>query len=190
MNKSLDEMIKSYSEELMRFAKDNNPESLVAMSVPAIAEGQAEEKPGKEEKKETEETLSETENQTEKPDEVKVSAEIPAEEELENYATFKARVFTGLEAFPIEKAKVLVYKDDILYAFLVTDKNGETQQIKIEAFPEKNSLEPLSDKQRTDYTADVYAEGFNEKRNLLVSAVGGSDIVLDVELIPESEAIS
>lgn len=190
MNRNLDEMIKSYSDELMNYAKAHNSESLVIKrEPPRIAEPEPETTP--EERKAISEEVppvnEETESEESEETELK---EIPAEEDMENFATFKGRVFTGFGAFPVENAKVIVYKNDVLYAFLVTDKSGETPTIKIESFPEKNSLEPLSDEQRTDYSADVYADGFTERKNLLVSAVGGSDVVLDVELTPESEAIS
>ena len=189
MDRNLDEMIKLYSDELMSYAKEHNSESLVIKNTPkentqSYEAVQSEEEEGNEElpqEKEEEKTQEREESQL---------REIPAEEDMENFAYFRGRVFTGFGAFPVENAKLILYRNNVIYAFLVTDKSGETPVIKIEAFPEKNSLEPLSDEQRTDYTADVYAEGFNEKRNLLVSAVGGSDIVLDVELIPESEAIS
>ena len=190
MNRNLDEMIKSYSDELMNYARAHNSESLVLKNSPS--EG-AEETPEETAEVPTEaaaevyEEPAESDIAEEK--ESAAAREIPAEEDMENFAYFRGRVFTGFGAFPIENAKVILYKNDVLYAFLVTDKNGETLRIKIEAFPEKNSLEPLSDEQRVDYSADVYADGFTEKKNLLVSAVGGSEVVLDVELTPESEAI-
>ena len=182
MNRNLDEMIKSYSAELMDYAKAHNSESLVLKSTPQAAAEKEEETPT-EAAEEVYEEAGVNEMQREEG-----TAEIPAEEDMINSARFKGRVFTGFGAFPVEEAKIILYRNDVLYAFLVTDKNGETPQIKIEAYPEKNSLEPLSDEQRVDYSADVYADGFYEKKNLLVSAVGGSEVVLDVELTPESEA--
>ncbi len=176
---NLEEMIKRYSEELMDFAGKHNTEALVMKTKPA-GESEAEEKT------ETAEVIQEV-MPSEKHSGTK---EIPAEEEMESFAYFRARVFTGGEAYPIEKAGVTLYKNDLLYAFLVTDKNGETARVKIEAFPEKNSLEPLSDEQSTEYRADVFAEGFIPREGLLVSAVGGSEIVLETELTPESEGIS
>ncbi len=188
MDRNLDEMIKLYSDELMSYAKEHNSESLVIKNTPkentqSYEAVQSEEEEGNEElpqEKEEEKTQEKGEP----------LRELPSEEDMENFAYFRGRVFTGFGAFPVENAKVVLYKNDVLYAFLVTDKNGETIRIKIEAFPEKNSLEPLSDEQKVDYSADVYADGFTEKKNLLVSAVGGSEVVLDVELTPESEAIS
>lgn len=196
MNRNLDEMIKEYSDELMSFARSHNSESLVLKSEPPrITEAEAETLQEELQEGREEAPLqgdAETfEGESEEGDTATTElTEIPAEEDMENFATFKGRVFTGFGAFPVENAKVVLYKNDVLHAFLVTDKSGETPTIKIESFPEKNSLEPLSDEQRTDYSADVYADGFNEKKNLLVSAVGGSDVVLDVELTPESEVIS
>ena len=180
MNSNLDEMIKGYSDELMSFARRHNAESLVIKerSVPRIDDSITA----------TDETEAVAE---EKPRAMTDDAvEIPSQEDMESFAYFRARVFTGGEAYPVEKAGVTLYKNDILYAFLVTDKNGETAKIKIESYPEKNSLEPLSDEQSIDYSADIFAGGFIAKENLLVSAVGGSDIVLEAELVPESEGIT
>ncbi len=198
MSTNLDEMIKSYSDELMRFAKENNIESLAIKKEPEVKE---EEIPDFEEV--TSEAVQETERESPPQQEEEImqepaavedmpeqTVEIPGEDDMESFAVFKARVYTALEAFPIEKAKVILYKNDILYAFLVTDINGETKEIKIEAYPEENSREPLNTDQRIDYSADVYADGFTERKGLLVSAVGGSDIVLNVELTPESEAVN
>ena len=196
MNRNLDEMIRAYSDELMSYAKEHNSESLVIKnSPPEPFEAESETVP-EQVQSEREEAPFESDEEPfygEMQENDKQEAqlrEIPDEEDMESFATFKGRVFTGFGAFPVENAKVVLYKNDVLYAFLVTDKSGETPTIKIESFPEKNSLEPLSDEQRTDYSADVYGEGFIEKKNLLVSAVGGSDVVLDVELTPESEVIS
>lgn len=184
MNRNIDEMIRAYSDELMSFARSHNSESLVIKNKPE--ESVAVETEQKEEPTENAETIS---GKNEAAEGEAIYTEIPSEEDMKSYASFRGRVFTGFGAFPVENAKVVLYKDGVIYAFLVTDKSGETPTVKIESFPERNSLEPLSDEQRTDYSADVYAEGFNEKKNLLVSAVGGSDVVLDVELTPESEVI-
>lgn len=184
MNRNLDEMIKQYSDELMSYAKAHNSESLVIKNVP-----KENTQPYEAVQSEEEEGNEEPPQEAEAADTTAEVKEIPAEEDMESFATFRGRVLTGFGAFPVENAKVILYRNDVIYAFLVTDKSGETPEIKIEAFPEANSLEPLSDEQRTDYTADVYADGFIEKKNLLVSAVGGSEVVLDVELTPESEAI-
>ena len=195
MDRNLDEMIKSYSDELMDYARSHNSESLVIKNKPQESESseekeEAEEKEEKEEEKE--EIMPEGDSSEEKEDneaEDKPLTEIPAEEDMESFASFRGRVFTSFGAFPVENAKIILYRNDVLYAFLVTDKNGETARVKIEAFPEKNSLEPLSDEQSTEYRADVFAEGFITREGLLISAVGGSEIVLETELTPESEAI-
>ncbi len=110
-------------------------------------------------------------------------------EEPTAYATFSARVFTGNNAYPIENAKVLVVKDDKLYTFLTTDRDGVTKKIRLPSFPESNSLDPDSNMQRVNYTGEVYATGFTPKKGLLISAVGGSDIVLDVQMTPISTEV-
>lgn len=107
----------------------------------------------------------------------------------QSYATFSARVFSGEEAYPVENAKVMLYIGKTLHSFLITDENGETPTIKIESPPEKNSLVPNSEDQQLDYSADVFAEGFTTERGLLVSAVGGSEILLPVRLTPLSERV-
>ncbi len=120
-----------------------------------------------------------------------ISEEILPEEtdEMTAYATFSARVFTGNNAYPIENAKVLVVKDDRLYTFLTTDRDGATKKVRLPAFPESNSLDPDSENQRVNYTGEVYATGFTPKKGLLISAVGGSDVVLDVQMTPMSAEV-
>lgn len=120
-----------------------------------------------------------------------ISEEILPEEtdEMTAYATFSARVFTGNNAYPIENAKVLVVKDDKLYTFLTTDRDGVTKKVRLPAFPESNSLDPDSENQRVNYTGEVYATGFTPKKGLLISAVGGSDVLLDVQMTPMSAEV-
>lgn len=120
-----------------------------------------------------------------------ISEEILPEEtdEMTAYATFSARVFTGNNAYPVENAKVLVVKDDKLYTFLTTDRDGATKKVRLPAFPESNSLDPDSENQRVNYTGEVYATGFTPKKGLLISAVGGSDVVLDVQMTPMSAEV-
>ncbi len=127
---------------------------------------------------------------TEPTDSPSQSEKRPIPTNPQNFATFRARVFSGNSAFAVENAKVSVHIGDELYAFLVTDKNGETITVKLESSPEENSLEPLSEDQSLEYAADVSADGFITQKNLLVSAVGGSDIVLNVQLVPESEGVN
>lgn len=109
--------------------------------------------------------------------------------EMTGHATFSARVFTGNNTYPIENAKVLVVKDDNLYTFLTTDRDGVTKKVRLPSFPEANSLNPDSDKQYVNYTGEVYATGFTPKKGLLIEAVGGSDIVLDVQMTPISAEV-
>ena len=107
----------------------------------------------------------------------------------ENFALFTAKVYSGNQAYAVPGAKISIYLDGKLHAFLITDENGSTQQIKLEAYPKLNSFIPDSNEQTLDYSADIFAEGFIERKGLLVSAVGGSDILLNTELTPLSERI-
>lgn len=109
------------------------------------------------------------------------------EEVTGGVAGFSARVFTGEDAYPVENAKVLIYKDKKLFHFLLTDENGNTPRVEIAAAPSENALIPNSENQQIDYLAEVFADGFTPQRDLLVSAVGGTDILLPVQLIPISE---
>ena len=111
------------------------------------------------------------------------------EGEATSSATFFARVFTAENAYPIEGAKVVVYRGDNIYAFLETDGEGRTKTVKLPAFEESNSLEEDNRYQSIDYFADVFAAGFVTQKALLVSSVGGSDIVLNVLMIPEEEGL-
>ena len=115
----------------------------------------------------------------------------PGEEsdEMTDYATFSARVFTGNNAYPVANAKVLVVRDGKLYTFLTTDRDGVTKKVRLPSYSEGNSLDPDSDMQRVNYTGEVYATDFTPKKNLLISAVGGSDIVLDVQMTPLSDEV-
>ena len=107
----------------------------------------------------------------------------------QNFALFTARVYSGAQAYAVPDAKILIYLDGKLHAFLITDENGSTKQIKLESYPAVNNFIPDSTQQTIDYSADIFAEGFTEKRGLLVSAVGDSQILLSAELTPLSERI-
>lgn len=111
------------------------------------------------------------------------------EGEATSSATFFARVFTGEGSYPVQGAKVVLYRGDNIYSFLETDENGRTKTVKLPAFAESNSLEPDNENQSISYNADVFAESFTPQKGLLVSAVGGSEIVLNVLLVPQEERL-
>ncbi len=202
MNGTFENMIRRYSEELLKMSREkalpDPPEEIVQS---AFAESTDEEKSEDEE----EEKEDEKADYEEKRQDISDIAGIEATdfyrkdtenfppfslEEPENFAYFTARISTGTNAFPVENAKVLVIKDDKLFTFLSTDSNGLTKKVKLPSYPEINSFEPESTEQYVEYTAEVYAEGFSPKKNLLVSAVGGSDIVLDVQMTPLDERVN
>ena len=108
------------------------------------------------------------------------------EEEMTGTASFFATVRTGGGAYPVENAKIIIGREDTVVSFLVTDENGDTPKVTLPAYPESDSLSYETAKE-VMYFADVYATGFQEKKNLPVSAVGGAEIVLNVELVPNEE---
>lgn len=110
-----------------------------------------------------------------------------SKEEATSFADFFARIQSGNGTYPVIGAKVVVYRDDNIYAFVESDENGITKKVRLPAFPESNSLKSENKNQSLDYYADVFAEGFITKKGLLISAVGGSEIVLDVLLTPQGE---
>lgn len=112
-----------------------------------------------------------------------------AQSEPTSLASFSAAVFAGEEAFPVEGARVVVYRGDDVFALLETDINGATERVTLPAFQKENSLEAENPEQSIDYYADVFAEGFTAQKGLLVSAVGSSDIFLRVLMVPEKERI-
>lgn len=112
-----------------------------------------------------------------------------AQSEATSFASFTAVIFSGEGAYPVEGARVVVYRDDNIYAFLETDENGTTKKVRLPAFEMENSLESENPDQSIDYFADVFAEGFTSQKGLLVSSVGGSEILLRVLMVPEDERI-
>lgn len=160
---NLDELIKKYSASLMKLYEKR--EELPAEE-PALTSA--------EEKEEAVIPIAET-------------AEKKSEEEpVSDTADFMATVRTGGGAFPVPDAKIIIRKNDTIVAFLVTDESGDTEKVSLPAFSEKDSLSPETAK-TVLYYADVFAEGFEEKRNLTVEASGGAEIILNAELTPAAE---
>ncbi len=217
-SQDFDFLISKYSEDLMQMKEKwskwgivteenkKEPEEEEADSEPSVS---AVALTGGEDPTPTEETPPEADMPKEEPSREDVPEETPVQEETaetpqetltppmsdypkanpEFYANFQARVFSAEQAYPIEGAKVLIYFDGKLHTFLITNENGETQNVKIESAPGENALIPNSENQQLDYSADVFADGFTPRKGLLVSAVGSSDILLNVQLTPEPERI-
>lgn len=160
---NLDELIKKYSASLMKLYEKR--EELPAEE-PALTSA--------EEKEETVIPIAET------------AEEKSEEEPVSDSAGFMATVRTGGGAFPVPDAKIIIRKNDTIVAFLVTDESGDTEKVSLPAFSEKDSLSPETAK-TVLYYADVFAEGFEEKRNLTVEASGGAEIILNAELTPAAE---
>lgn len=158
---NLDELIKAYSDSLMKTYQKRSPE-------------------------EKEEAPASAEKEEEKPEEIPI--QINEEKPTTDTAVFMASVSTGGSAFPVPDAKVILRKDSSIVSFLVTDQNGETQKITLPAYAEKDSLSEETAK-AVSYYADIFAEGFQEKRNLTVEASGGAEIILNAELTPNEEGM-
>ncbi len=196
MDKELDELISEYTDDLIKLKEKWSQLGITTEKEATVSLPEETVEPISDSTLEAEETtVSETTPQGPAlaSEEVKnpkasYSEETPSGNP-ENFAFFSANVFTGNQAYPVANAKISVYLDGKLYAFLITDENGKTKRIRLESYPELNSLIPENTKQSVNYSADIAADGFYEARKLLVSAVGGSDILLNAELTPLSERI-
>ena len=193
MDNDLDLLINKYTDDLIKL-KDKWSESGIITEEASIPDEEEAEETATEESEdnipvETEEIIEDT---AVKPDEDKENISLISDIPIanpENFALFTAKVYSGNQAYAVPDAKISVDLDGKLYAFRITDENGSTRQIKLESYPKLNSFIPESDEQTVDYSADVFADGFIERKGLLVSAVGGSDILLNTELTPLSERI-
>ena len=199
MDKDLDELISKYTDDLIKLkdkwsqwgiVTEEPPQSIIENNTEIMPEDSSEDIPDSTEEQPI--TEDPPEDTAVKPDEDKENispvTDIPLADP-ENFAHFTAKVYSGNQAYAVPDAKISIYLDGKLHAFLITDENGSTRQIKLESYPKLNSFIPESDEQTVDYSADIYAEGFIERKGLLVSAVGGSDILLNTELTPLSERI-
>lgn len=199
MDKELDQLISKYTDDLIRL-KEKWSELGITTQSPDASKSEAEpvaqsddgtvEPPPAEE--DSDDYIKDFQDTAVKPDEEKEN--LSSNEDLpladpENFALFSARVFSGNEAYAVPNAKISIYLDGKLHAFLITDESGVTKQIKLQSYPKLNSFIPDNTEQTVDYSADIFAEGFAERKGLLVSAVGGSQILLNTELTPLSERI-
>ncbi len=170
MDKSnLESMIKKYTEELLRFSAQSPPSPEPLTDTAEEANAPADEGP-----------LQQT----------PLSEEI-TDEETENYFSFfTANVYSGNNVYPVKNAAVKIYRNGELIRFLTTDENGKTKTVTLPSYSKENSLDPESSRQSLDYYADISAEGFSPAEKLLVSAVGGAEIVLNTSLIPLSAEVT
>ena len=197
MDNELDLLISKYTNDLIKLKDKWSEQGIVTQEeiktpifeTDEIASDEPTEDINDAPEEETEETFDDT---AVKPDEEKENifpiSDLPLASP-ENFALFTAKVYSGNQAYAVPNAKISIYLDNTLHAFLITDENGTTKQIKLQSYPALNNFIPENDQQTIDYSADVFAEGFIEKKGLLVSAVGGSDILLNTELTPLSERI-
>ena len=192
MDKELDELISKYTADLMKLKEKWSDLGITlqeeSQTTPNTKEDISNDLPSAKD----EDYNPDFEDTAVKPDEEKENispvSDLPLADP-QSFALFTAKVYSGSQAYPVPDAKISIYLDGKLHAFLITDENGSTKQIKLEAYPQLNSFIPDSTEQTIDYTADIFAKGFAERKGLLVSAVGGSDILLSTELTPLSERI-
>lgn len=178
---SFQSKIKKYADELLKMNKDRPSDY---KETPKVTK--KENAPAEDEISSKEEEISLSEEET-----VEITGTDEAvKEKTDDFAYFSARVFTGNNAYPVKNARVIITRDNKLFTYLSTDKSGTTGRIKLPSYPESNSLTPDSDRQSIEYRGEVYAVGFTPRKNLLISAVGGSDIVLDIQMTPLSERVN
>ena len=195
---NLDEMIALYSDELMKLKRNGEEgagtsETDIPQKEEEIVENSQESEIDMQKSffvpKEDFSGSSYGEESAQEQQEDTETEQIQNEEAPVSTANFFARVFSGESAFPVLGAKVLLKRNDELYKVLTTSASGETRKIKIASYKKENSLRADGENQRYDYLADVYADGFVTQKDLLVSAVGESEIILTVQMIPVSERI-
>ncbi len=205
MNKeTFDDIIKKYAEELETMGQTYGGEVKGVVETPSKTENEETLKESTSVSKEEENTENEPETAQIPPENdetgdesadvntdpaVNEPAAENAQSEATSFASFSAVVFSGEGAYPVEGARLVVYRDDNIYAFLQSDENGRTKTVQLPAFSKENSLEPDNPESNIDYFADVFAEGFTSQKGLLVSSVGGSEILLRVLLVPDEERI-
>ena len=199
MSKDIDELISKYTEDLLKL-KEKWAESGIETQAPQNVTVESSPEAPKAVARSTDRFADEPEiygsalyddtavKEDKEKENISPTRELPLASP-ENFALLTAKVYSGSLAYAIPDAKISIYLDGKLHAFLITDENGTTKQIKLESYPKINSFIPESEEQTVDYSADIYAEGFAQKKALLVSAVGGSDILLTTELTPLSERI-
>ncbi|MGN0447587.1 MAG: hypothetical protein ACI4GC_03460 [Acutalibacteraceae bacterium] len=197
---NLEKMIQQYSKELLEMGKAYSGEAEVpekkpepTFPEPLTPEPTSPEPATPEAFDESEENTADKTSLPEdaEPTQAEAVTEKPeAENTSDSTATFTARVYVAEGAYPVPDAKVVVYKGDKIYAFLVTDENGSTKTVELPAFIRTTSQEKTAENLNADYLADVFAKGFESKKGLTISAEGNSEIVLDVPLTPESERIT
>lgn len=198
MDKDIDELISKYTDDLMKLKDKWSQMGITTTqdSPPQIQSTETEEVPGNTEPPPIEKSSADyvedypdtAAKEDEEKENISPTDDIPLANP-ENFALFTAKVYTGNQAYAVPGAKISIYLDGKLHAFLITDENGETTEIKLQSYPEINNFIPENTEQTIDYSADISADGFAEKKNLLVSAVGGSKILLNTELTPLSERI-
>ncbi len=156
----IDKMISDYTDSLMAQAK-----KWQSMGYSAEVTVEPSEEYGafttKKEEKTTEEIVE---------PEAPVPEKSEESEKVDHTCEFYAEVFAGV--YPVAGAKIHIKNDGELIYLLTSDDNGYTEKVTLSSFG------------RQDYTADVFADGFEFRRDIPVTL---GESCLRVQLMPLSD---
>lgn len=113
---------------------------------------------------------------------------------LNDTATIQVMVFAAQQAVPIDRAAVLISRQNSeggeeLIQVVLTDESGKTPLLTVAA-PDRNlTQQPGNILPFVSYQITVFAEGYLPKRNDNVAVFGGMLSVLPVELVPQMQAM-
>lgn len=113
---------------------------------------------------------------------------------LNDTATIQVMVFAAQQAVPIDRAAVLISRQNSeggeeLIQVMLTDESGKTPILTVAA-PDRNlTQQPGNILPFVSYQITVFAEGYLPKRNDNVAVFGGMLSVLPVELVPQMQAM-
>ncbi len=105
---------------------------------------------------------------------------------LNSVGTIQIEVSAANRALPIENAMIRIRNadDNSLKAVLITNQNGITDVIELDAPNRSLSQTPAVENPFVDYYADVVAPGFVSRINIPIQMFGSIKSILPVTLIP------
>ena len=105
---------------------------------------------------------------------------------LNSVGTIQIEVSAANRALPIENAMIRIRNadDNSLKAVLITNQNGITDVIELDAPNRSLSQTPAVENPFVDYYADVVASGFVSRINIPIQMFGSIKSILPVTLIP------